>query len=102
MTVEPRAAVTVTDRDHAPHLGRALTRMRAVVGDDYVITTDDEITRRSRCTIPWSRRCAAVVYPGSTEEVQRLVRIAAEERVALWPFSRGRNWGYGATLAAHD
>jgi len=79
-----------------------LGRMRKIVGNEHVVTTEEEITRRSRCTIPWTRRCAAVVYPGSTEEVQGIVRIAAESGLRLWPFSQGKNWGYGTTLASHD
>ncbi len=28
-----------------------------------------------------------------------LVKLAADHRVALWPVSRGKNWGYGSTSA---
>jgi 4-cresol dehydrogenase (hydroxylating) len=36
------------------------------------------------------------------EEVQAVVRIAAEERVSLWPVSRGRNYGYGGASPRVD
>lgn len=37
----------------------------------------------------------AVVRPGSTEEVQALVRLANEHGVSLWPTSTGENRGIG-------
>ena len=36
-----------------------------------------------------------MVMPTSVEEVQAVVRIASRHRVPLWPFSQGRNNGYG-------
>jgi len=36
-----------------------------------------------------------VVLPASTEEVQAVVRIAAEHRVPVWTTSMGKNNGYG-------
>jgi 4-cresol dehydrogenase (hydroxylating) len=70
-----------------------------VVGADHVLTSADALDRYSRCTIPWQRACAAVVFPGSAEEVAGVVKIARAARIPVWPFSTGRNWGYGATLA---
>lgn len=40
--------------------------------------------------VPWPG-----VRPGSTEEVQALVRLANETETGLWTFSRGKNLGYG-------
>ena len=76
--------------------------LRAVLGDDHVLTSTDDLDRYSRCTIPWQSRCAAVVFPNSAEEVAGVVRIAARHKIALWPSSKGRNWGYGTTLAIND
>lgn len=40
--------------------------------------------------VPWPG-----VRPGSTEEVQALVRLANETETGLWTFSRGKNLGSG-------
>ncbi len=48
------------------------------------------------------RQVAAIVSPGSTDEVQRLVHAANRHRVALYPFSRGCNWGLGSRLPVRD
>ena len=79
-----------------------VSELRAVLGDDHVLTGADDLDRYSRCTIPWQSRCAAVVFPNSAEEVVGVVRIAARHKIALWPSSKGRNWGYGTTLAIDD
>jgi 4-cresol dehydrogenase (hydroxylating) len=88
--------------NESPAFDAVLERLRQVIGSDHVLTSRQEIERRSTCTIPWKRTCAAVVYPGTTEEVQAVIRIAHEFSVAVWPFSKGNNWGYGSTLASHD
>ena len=79
-----------------------VSELRAVLGDDHVLTSAADLDRYSRCTISWQSRCAAVVFPNSAEEVAGVVRIAARYRIALWPSSTGRNWGYGTTLAIAD
>jgi len=76
--------------------------LRAAIGAEHVCIGPEELDRYSRCTIPWQSRCAAVVFPGSAEEVAAVVRVAAANGIPLWPSSKGRNWGYGATLAIKD
>ena len=76
--------------------------LRAAVGADHLLISPSELARYSRCTIPWQRSCAAVVFPGCADEVSQVARIATQHRVPLWPFSTGRNWGYGTTLATED
>jgi 4-cresol dehydrogenase (hydroxylating) len=73
----------------------ALQRWRAQVGVDNVWCDDERLDRCARSTAPTGRRPAAVVRPASREQVQAVVRIAAELRFPLYPISRGRNWGYG-------
>lgn len=87
----------------APTLDAAiLADLRAALGAEYVCTSAAELDLYSRCTIPWNSRCAAVVFPASADEVAATVRIAAKHHIALWPHSKGRNWGYGTTLAVED
>ena len=80
----------------------AIARIRGIVGEAYVFTDEKDRERYSQCTIPWRRTCAAVVFPGNSEEICDIMRVAQEYKVAVWPFSKGKNWGYGTMLAAHD
>lgn len=76
-----------------------LCGLQTAVGAEHVLTDLSELDRYSRCTIPWQRSCAAAVFPGNAEEVAHVVQIANQYKVPIWPFSTGRNWGYGTTLA---
>lgn len=76
-----------------------IDRLRSVIGVKHVLINQADLDRYSRCTIPWQRSCAAVVFPDNSDEVAQIVRIAVQYKVPIWPFSTGRNWGYGTTLA---
>jgi 4-cresol dehydrogenase (hydroxylating) len=43
-----------------------------------------------------------VVFPGSRDEVCAIVKIAAHHGLRVWTFSKGKNWGYGASMASED
>jgi 4-cresol dehydrogenase (hydroxylating) len=81
---------------------QAVVEMRAAVGSDHVLLESEALARHSCDTIPWQRTCSAVVYPGNRDEVCAVVKIAARHRLPLWTFSKGKNWGYGATMAAQN
>jgi 4-cresol dehydrogenase (hydroxylating) flavoprotein subunit len=76
--------------------------LRSAIGDEFVFTDSAQLERYSLCTIPQQLTCAAVVFPASTEEVAAVVRIAGRHGIPVWPSSKGRNWGYGTTLAVEE
>jgi hypothetical protein len=43
--------------------------------------------------------CSAVVYPKGVDEVQEVMKIANEAELPVWPYSIGRNSGYGVSLS---
>lgn len=81
---------------------QAMIEMRAAVGSEHVLLESEALARHSCDTIPWQRTCSAVVYPGSRDEVCAIVKIAAQNGLSVWTFSKGKNWGYGATMAAQN
>jgi 4-cresol dehydrogenase (hydroxylating) len=81
---------------------QAVVEMRAAVGSDHVLVESEALARHSCDTIPWQRTCSAVVYPSSRGEVCAVVKIAVQHRLPVWTFSKGKNWGYGATMAAQN
>jgi 4-cresol dehydrogenase (hydroxylating) len=98
-TVEGQNASTDQEKTD---FSQAIAMIRGVVGEAYVETGPEDLERHSRTIIPWERKCAAVVYPGSTEEIRRIVEIANRFGLRLWTFGQGKNWGYGTTTAVHD
>jgi 4-cresol dehydrogenase (hydroxylating) flavoprotein subunit len=80
----------------------AISDLRNALGREHVCTDTTELDRYSRCTIPWQSRCGAVIFPGNTQEVAATLKIGNAHGLEIWPFSGGRNWGYGTTMALRD
>jgi len=57
---------------------------------------DDQHAYSDKVAIDDSRHVPlGAVAPLTTEEVQAVVRVAAQYHIPLWPISRGKNLGYG-------
>jgi 4-cresol dehydrogenase (hydroxylating) len=80
----------------------AITQLRLLLSDENVLTNEASLERYRWCTLPVQRDIAAVLRPGSVEEIQQIVRIANAHHVSLYPISTGRNWGYGAAQPVRD
>ena len=84
------------------HLSDAIAEIRSIVGESNILADDAAILRPHKDISLWHRRGAAVVYPGTAEEVAGVVKAAAKHKLPVWPFSKGKNWGYGATMPFRD
>lgn len=79
-------------------LDAALDKMRAAIGSDKVTLSSDvlgEFVDPYQFPGTATNLASAVVSPASAEDVQAIVRIANENKIPLWPISRGKNNGYG-------
>ena len=73
-----------------------LRAVQAALGNGAVSTGEETLTHYSRNRLPGGdRRPSGVVYPGSTAEVQTIVRLANEFRTPLYSISTGENSGLG-------
>ena len=71
------------------------------LGADGINRSDETIRRYGENTMPGGDRPpAGVVYPGSTADVQAVVRAANKHRVPLYPISTGNNIGLGSRSAS--
>ena len=80
----------------------AIAEITAIVGANNIVADDASIIDRTKDIGLWHRRGAAVVYPGTAEEVASVMKVAARYKLPVWPFSKGKNWGYGATMPYRD
>jgi 4-cresol dehydrogenase (hydroxylating) len=90
LTLPPRISPVAFDS--------ALKDFESAVGRGWVLATDEDRTAYSDIYAPGSSEqwpASAAVAPGSTEEVQEVVRLANRHMTPLWPVSRGKNLGYG-------
>lgn len=83
-------------------IDEAIKAWEKVIGQEYVLTEPDELQRYHWSTIPIQREIAAVLRPGSAEEVKEIVRIANEFKTPIYPISTGNNWGYGSANPVRD
>ncbi|MGH8701020.1 MAG: FAD-binding oxidoreductase [Burkholderiales bacterium] len=81
------------------NLRLALGEWESRLSPEHVISAESLLDRYARSSSASSRRPAAVLSPGSTQEVAAIVKIARRHRVPLYPISTGLNWGYGDACA---
>lgn len=74
----------------------------AILGSQYVITSESEISAAETATFKTKQQIRFVIQPGSREQVQECVKVAEKFGVPLYPVSRGFNWGYGSKVACVD
>lgn len=77
----------------------AIAQWRDALGETNVDARAETLDCYSRSTQRQGTRPACVLFPRSTEDVQALVNIARVHKAALYPLSRGKNWGYGDACA---
>ena len=75
----------------------AVRDFASIIGAEWVMTReDDRIAYSDHFAGNEERhRPSGALAPAGAEEVRELVRAANRHRVALWPVSRGKNFGYG-------
>jgi 4-cresol dehydrogenase (hydroxylating) flavoprotein subunit len=77
---------------------RAIDDFTAALGAEKVLTGDEDLRefRDPFQYVKWDEYTAsAILMPTTVEEIQEIVRIANERKVALWTHGTGRNNGYG-------
>ncbi|MDR2256489.1 MAG: FAD-binding oxidoreductase [Arthrobacter sp.] len=89
LLAEPNDAVEIDPREEF------LSRAEEIVGAEHVVRPGAPEGYLDPYPLNAGRESWPGVRPGSTEEVQALVRLAGETSTALWTFSRGKNLGYG-------
>ena len=80
-------------------LAAALDAWGGALGAEHIRTDEATLNRYGRGTATTTPKPLGVLYPSSTQEVQRVVQIAAENGIPLYPISKGKNWGYGDAAA---
>jgi 4-cresol dehydrogenase (hydroxylating) flavoprotein subunit len=76
-----------------------LQQLVRIVGSESVSADAAMLTLLSRTTLPDGTLAAAVVRAACREHVQEIMKIASANRIPVYPFSAGKNWGYGDACA---
>lgn len=85
----------------------ALKEFAAVVGQDWVFTSDEDLDLYRDSYSPFRGTpeeliASGAVAPSSVEEVQAVVRIANTYKIPIYTISTGKNLGYGGSAPAYS
>lgn len=83
-------------------LALALKRWAGAIGSENVITEEPARREAETATFATRNRVPAILRPGTRDEVAECLRVATACRVAVYPISGGKNWGYGSRVPAGD
>ena len=100
MTRNGRA--TSTDPSGSKVSSDALAAFAAVVGDGHLDCDPNSLRLAETATFVTRQSVAAILRPADRAQVQACVRLANRYGAALYPVSRGRNWGYGSRVPTTD
>ncbi len=76
----------------------AIKEWQKAIGEENVRISSDILKAVETATFVTKQRIPAVIRPGSTEEVQKCMRIANRNGIAVYPVSKGKNWGLGSRV----
>lgn len=80
----------------------ALREWEASLGSAYVDRDPRSLDAAGTATFNTTSQVGAILRPANREQVQQCVRTANRFRVPLYPFSSGKNWGYGSRAPVRD
>ncbi|MCB9772678.1 MAG: FAD-binding oxidoreductase [Candidatus Omnitrophica bacterium] len=75
----------------------ALDELRIALGPQRVLTAIDRIQKYKYDTSGTQREIPAAVLPRCTDDIIKIIKIASTYSLALYPISKGNNWGYGTS-----
>ncbi|WP_372807326.1 FAD-binding oxidoreductase [Pontiella sp.] len=83
-------------------LSVAIAAWEAELGTDAVIADAEGLELYTPSVCASERQVVAVLKPETHEQVQRIVAVANDHKVPLYPISTGKQWGMGSRLPVRD
>jgi 4-cresol dehydrogenase (hydroxylating) len=83
-------------------LSLATIEWKDILGGERVGFDEAALRAAQNTTFANSHRVTAILYPENVQEVQACVCIANKYRVAIYPISTGKNWGYTSSAPTSD
>ena len=86
----------------ATDFAAAIKQFEDAVGKEWVFTSDEDVALYRDAYSPFmgepeERMASAAVAPDNVEEVQKVLRIANQYKIPIYPVSTGKNLGYGGS-----
>jgi len=86
----------------ASDFAAAIQQFQDAVGKEWVFTSDEDVALYRDAYSPFmgepeERFASAAVAPENVGQVQKVVRVANQYRIPIYPVSTGKNLGYGGS-----
>jgi (+)-pinoresinol hydroxylase len=86
----------------ASDFAAAIQQFQDAVGKEWVFTSDEDVALYRDAYSPFmgepeEKFVSAAVAPESVEQVQKVVRVANQYKIPIYPVSTGKNLGYGGS-----
>lgn len=86
----------------SPNLDTAISHWQGLLGKSNVNADDKNLGTLTVNCLGFNRQVSAILYPDSSQNIKKIVEIANEYQIPIYPFSTGKNWGYGSINPAVD
>src|ERR1022692_85764 len=91
----------------ASDFAEAIKQFEEAVGKEWVFTSDEDVALYRDAYSPfWGEKneliAAAAVAPENVEQVQKVVKIANQYKIPIYPVSTGKNLGYGGAAPVYS
>ena len=80
----------------------AKAQLLKILNPDDLLLDEEELLPYSQSTTGINRKIKFVIFPKSTEEVSRCVKVAHQHQLKIFPISRGNNHGYNSASPLSD
>ena len=87
-------STALTASKPAPPVEALITSLSGAFRDEQILQSGSEYDLYAKDPVVNARKPDAFIFPESREQVQALVRQAAQHHIKLWVYSTGKNWGY--------
>jgi 4-cresol dehydrogenase (hydroxylating) flavoprotein subunit len=84
------------------NLAEAIAAWQDLLGYEQVLIDREILQAVQTATFQTTQSVPVIIRPKCLTEVQNCLRIANQYRVAIYPISAGKNWGYGSRVPVHD
>ncbi|UTW42669.1 FAD-binding oxidoreductase [bacterium SCSIO 12844] len=84
------------------NISQAIVKWQEILGENKVIIDKDQLIKNSVTTTGVKKHPICRLEPDTSEEVSKILEIANEFHVTVYPYSRGNNHGYNSSCSYSD
>ncbi len=85
-----------------PKLSNAINAWEKILGVRSVFTDPAMLRDAEKTTFATNQRIPAILQPADRNQVQQCMQVAQQYQIAVYPISKGKNWGLGSRVPPKD